>query len=148
MREVNEGSHDTWVVVTLVSNDLERTGCVEEAVGELASKFGQIKFVTIQSKQAIRNWPDEHLPTILLYRNGKLQQQLIQLPVNMTADELEWKLAEHGVIETTLEEAPGTGRPNEQTGSRGYEGDTAFGGLGAQLATRDLDDDEERDVDY
>lgn len=134
-KEVNEDSETAWVAVNLTSSDSERTGCVESAVAMLARKFADVKFVNIASHSAIPNWPDEQLPTIFLYRNGKMQHQLVQLPVDISEMQLEWKLAQLGVLETELEEdpteAPGNSRLN------GYRG-TTFGGIGSQLMTKDL----------
>jgi hypothetical protein len=144
-REVNADSQKVWVVVVLTSHDVERTGCVEDAVQVLARTFATVKFVSIRSNAAIDNWPDEHLPTIFLYRHGKLQQEFIGMKRTISAKELEWKLAECDVLETTLAEMPlehiqsgGSAR-----GRRGY-GSNMFGGTMSRLQTRryDSDDDE------
>jgi len=140
-QEVNEDSNKAWVVVTLTSHDVERTGCVEATVSKLAPKFPGVKFVTIPSTAAISDWPNENLPTIFLYRDGKLQKEFIRLKRTITADELEWDLAECGVLETDMEEPPATGR--EEVTSRAYGGSSIFGGSLAQLQTRRHESDDE-----
>jgi hypothetical protein len=109
-REVNDGSRRTWVVVTLTSSNIERTGKVEAAVADLAMKFNRVKFVAIPSHSAIPNWPDENLPTLFCYRNCKMQHQLVQLSCHLSKEQLERKLAELGVLETYVEEEPMTAR--------------------------------------
>ena len=143
-REVNEDSMKVWVVVVLTSHDVDRTGSVENAIQVLAPKFSTVKFVTIPSGAAIPNWPDDNLPTIFLYRYGKLQTELIRMKKCITAEELEWKLAELQVLETTMEEAP-LGNEQGKVHGRGY-GSSVFGGTMMQLQTRQYDsDDEESD---
>jgi Arc/MetJ-type ribon-helix-helix transcriptional regulator len=141
VREVNEDSMKVWVVVVLTSHDVERTGSVENAVQVLAPKFSTVKFVTIPSGAAIPNWPEDNLPTIFLYRYGKLQTELIRVKQYISAEELEWKLAEFQVLKTTMKEAP---LGNEQGGvrGRGY-GPSMFGGTMTQLQTWRYDSDDE-----
>jgi hypothetical protein len=145
-REVNDDSQRAWVVVVLTSHDVERTGCVEGAVRALARKFAAVKFVSIPSNAAIANWPDERLPTIFLYRHGKLQQEFIGMKRNISANELEWALAECQALETTLQEAP-LEIMRESLRGRGY-GSNVFGGTMSQLRTGQYDGDEqEQDSD-
>ena len=137
-RDVNEASQRTWVVVSLTSSDVERTGCMEQAVTTLSGKYHEIKFVAIPHQQAIENWPEEHLPTVFLYRYGKMQHQLVSLPTSLSPDQLEWKLAQLGVLETDLDEEPkGHDRTSIRFKAGSYRG-TVFGGTGSELKTREL----------
>ena len=136
-REVNEASQSTWVVISLSSSDVERTGCMENAVAALSSSFVDVKFVAIPHQQAIANWPEEHLPTIFLYRHGKLQHQLVSLPTSISAEQLEWKLAQLGVLETDMEEEPSGQNRTDRFKTGSYSG-TVFGGTGSELKTREL----------
>jgi hypothetical protein len=140
-REVNDDSQKVWVVVVLTSHDVERTGCAEEAVQVLAQKFADVKFVSIPSNAAIANWPDERLPTIFLYRHGKLQQEFIGMKRNISANELEWTLAECQALETTLEQAPSENIQTSVRG-RGY-GSNVFGGTMSQLQTGRFNSDDQ-----
>ena len=140
---MNDDSHKAWVVVTLTSHDVERTGCVEGAANTLAPKFPSVKFITIPSTSAIANWPNENLPTVFLYRNGSLQKELIRLNTNITANELEWTLSQCGVVETELEEPPTSTRKEFQSLSPRYGGSSMFGGSLAQLETRRHESDDE-----
>lgn len=135
-REVNEASHSAWVVISLTSSDVERTGCMEKAVSALSSKFVDVKFVAIPHQQAIANWPEDHLPTVFLYRHGKLQHQLVSLPTSISEEQLEWKLAQLGVLETDLEEEPSDQNRTYRFKSGSYRG-TVFGGTASELMTRE-----------
>lgn len=148
-REVNDDSHKAWVVVTLTSQDVERTGCVEAAANNLAPKFPSVKFVTIPSTSAIANWPNENLPTVFLYRKGSLQKEFIRLDPTITPNQLEWNLAECGVLETELEEPPTSAhRFTTHTQSHRYGcGSSIFGGSLTQLETRRNESDEDEDSD-
>ena len=96
---VNDDSHDVWVVVGLLSTyDSNRTGLMKTAICELACLHVETKFVLISSHQAIANWPEENLPSIFIYHNGKLQHEWIRLPVHITTEQLEDRLHEVSVI--------------------------------------------------
>jgi hypothetical protein len=97
-REVNDDSHDAWVVVCLTSSDTERTGCIEQAVKSLARDCPTTKFILIPYQQAIANWPHSSLPSLFLYRDGKLQKELVKLKHTMKRDEVEDLLQEEGVF--------------------------------------------------
>lgn len=88
-RHVNDDSQHVWVVVCLTSSDTERTGCLEAAVRELATVYTTTKFVLIAAHSAIPNWPVENLPSLFLYRHGKMQHELLRLPVDMNSEQLE-----------------------------------------------------------
>uniref|UniRef100_A0A7S3PYA5 Phosducin thioredoxin-like domain-containing protein n=1 Tax=Chaetoceros debilis TaxID=122233 RepID=A0A7S3PYA5_9STRA len=117
-REVNEGSHKQWVVITFTStssapnlNKYHSETCrkvEDEIVPILAWKFSEVKWVKIPSKSAIENWPDDNLPTMFCYRGGKLQCQLVGLGDFgvITKENIEYKLGKLGVIETDIEVDP------------------------------------------
>jgi len=43
----------------------------------LASKYPNTKFVSIVGSKCISNYPDQNIPTLILYRNGEVVDQLI-----------------------------------------------------------------------
>lgn len=45
----------------------------------LAPMYPQIKFVKIPGKQAVENYPEAMMPTLLIYGHGDLQQQILTL---------------------------------------------------------------------
>lgn len=101
-RQVNEDSMKHWVVVCLTSSDTERTGRVEQAVRQLAGDYRKTKFILIPSRSAIPNWPDSNLPSIFLYRHGKMQSELLRLSPETNVEELEEALRVSGVLCPTV----------------------------------------------
>ena len=43
----------------------------------IAAKYPRIKIVSIVGNKCIENYPDRHLPSLFLYRNGSLRRQFI-----------------------------------------------------------------------
>ncbi len=104
IREVNEDSQITWVVVLLTANTnstvsssssststeadiTTRPGrrlrhltsplpAIDMALARLAVRFPHIKFVQIPASDANPDWPRHLLPTIFLYRHGQMSHQL------------------------------------------------------------------------
>uniref|UniRef100_A0A8C5W6M7 Phosducin-like protein 3 n=1 Tax=Microcebus murinus TaxID=30608 RepID=A0A8C5W6M7_MICMU len=76
----------------------------------LARKFPDVKFIKAISTTWIPNYPDRNLPTIFVYLKGDIKAQFIGPLVfggmNLTRDELEWKLSESGAVKTDLKENP------------------------------------------
>jgi Phosducin len=101
---VNEASHENWVVVTLTSNHTDITGPTEAAIGVLATHCSSIQFVTIPSNSAIENWPDSNLPSIFIYRHGKMTCELIRMKRQCTPLQLLEELASSGEIDFRPEE--------------------------------------------
>ncbi|KAK4051395.1 Proteolipid protein 2 [Microbotryomycetes sp. JL201] len=46
-------------------------------INELASLYPATKFVSIVSDQCIENYPDKNVPTVIVYRNGKMMGQVV-----------------------------------------------------------------------
>lgn len=115
---------------------------MEEALLSLAPKFRAVKFIKIRSTQAVENWPDKNLPTIFAYNQGELQQQMLTARTlggdAMRAEDLEWWLAEKGIVEgSELEEDPA---------SRGKTVQRQYGKHTTQTASVYDDEDDEYEV--
>jgi hypothetical protein len=52
---------------------------MEATLRILAKKFKATKFISIRSDDAIRNYPDKNLPTLLIYKGGDVIKQFIGL---------------------------------------------------------------------
>src|SRR5690606_35587384 len=52
---------------------------MERCLNQLSSKFKATKFVKIRAREAIRNYPDRNLPTLLIYKEGDVRKQFITL---------------------------------------------------------------------
>jgi hypothetical protein len=83
---------------------------VSAALSVLAPRHPKIKFVEIRATDAIHGYPERNCPTLLIYRNNDLLSQFVGLaPLGgalFTAEHLEWRLAELGVLQSTLKRAP------------------------------------------
>lgn len=106
MREVNDASTSAWIVVHLFQDYLESCVEIDDALRELAPRRMHVKFARIRATSAAEKWPDEHLPALLLYRNGKLDQQIIGTtelpPGHISSQRLDALLIERGVFEPLL----------------------------------------------
>jgi hypothetical protein len=80
-RDVTEASKDAFVLVNMTSSQGANTESriVTELWRELAAKFGDIKFCEIRADLCVEGYPERNTPTILIYRNGDIQKQLITL---------------------------------------------------------------------
>ncbi|CAI5968560.1 unnamed protein product [Closterium sp. NIES-64] len=101
VREVTEASQSVWVVVhlfrdSIISNchselarshpqtkfvhivrtDVAACSIISNCLSELARSHPQTKFVRIVSTECIPNYPDAHLPTLLVYHKGALKATL------------------------------------------------------------------------
>jgi len=101
---------DTWVVVHLYKAGLPKCQLMNDRLNTLARKFPATKFVKIFSEEAIHNYPDKNLPTLLIYFDGQMKTQFIGLAQlkgeSMTAEDLEWALSKVGAVKSELEEDP------------------------------------------
>ncbi|KAL8963138.1 MAG: hypothetical protein Q9193_000555 [Seirophora villosa] len=80
-RDVTEASKQAYVLVHLTSSlgtNIE-SRLLTELWRELARKFGDIKFCEIKGDMCIEGYPDKNTPTILVYRDGDIQRQVVTL---------------------------------------------------------------------
>ena len=80
-RDVTEASQKAYVLVHLTSSlgtNIE-SRLLTELWRELAQKFGDIKFCEMRADLCIEGYPERNTPTILIYRNGDIQKQVVTL---------------------------------------------------------------------
>jgi len=80
-RDVTEASSKSYVLVHLTASlgtNVE-SRILAELWRQLATKFGDIKFCEIRADLCIEGYPERNTPTILVYRNGDIQRQIITL---------------------------------------------------------------------
>lgn len=110
VQEVTKAGKDLWVILHLYKQGIPLCSLINQHLTVLARKFKDVKFVKAISTTCIPNYPDKNLPTIFVYRDGDIRAQFIGPLVfggmNLTQDELEWKISECGAIKTDLEENP------------------------------------------
>eukprot|EP00164_Ancoracysta_twista_P001872 GFYU01002460.1.p1 GENE.GFYU01002460.1~~GFYU01002460.1.p1 ORF type:complete len:241 (+),score=106.59 GFYU01002460.1:62-784(+) len=103
-------SGDVWTVIHLFKPGLEACDLMNKCLERLANKFKTVKFLKITATEAIHNYPDRNLPTLILYHENDIQGQIIGLSqvggMGMTPDSLEWKLSRFGAVDTELEDNP------------------------------------------
>ncbi|KAM4797401.1 phosducin-like protein 3 [Rhinophrynus dorsalis] len=110
VQEVTKAGKDLWVILHLYKQGIPLCTLINQHLAGLARKFKDVKFVKAISTTCIPNYPDKNLPTIFIYLDGEIRAQFIGPLVfggmNLTRDELEWKLSESGALKTDLEENP------------------------------------------
>lgn len=103
-KEVTEASNDAFVFVYLSSST---DGNVESRVlselwPHLAQKFGDVKFCQIRANMCIEGYPERNCPTVLVYKDGDIQRQLVTLRelqgVRTKLEDLEQVLIQVGAV--------------------------------------------------
>ncbi|GAA5851521.1 hypothetical protein JCM8547_001122 [Rhodosporidiobolus lusitaniae] len=69
----------TGVVCVLFKNGIAESEKLMTILNELAALYPASKFVSIVSTHCIENYPDKNVPTMLVYRAGKLTGQIVGL---------------------------------------------------------------------
>ncbi|NXF96762.1 PDCL2 protein, partial [Eubucco bourcierii] len=110
VQEVTNAPEDAWVVIHLYRPSVTMCLLVNEHLSLLARKFPEAKFLKAIVNSCIQNYQDRCLPTILVYKNGEMKGRFVGAAEcggrDLKVEELEWKLAEVGALETDLEEPP------------------------------------------
>uniref|UniRef100_A0A8D0HK85 Phosducin like 2 n=1 Tax=Sphenodon punctatus TaxID=8508 RepID=A0A8D0HK85_SPHPU len=110
VKEVTKAEKDVWVVIHLYRSSIPTCLLVNQYLSLLAKKCPETKFVKAIVNSCIQNYHDRHLPTIFVYKNGEIKGRFIGTTecggTNFKIEELEWKLAELGALNTDLEENP------------------------------------------
>lgn len=77
--EITEASEKYTVFVHLKNESILQSRLLSLILRKVSNDYKNIKFVEIESKRAIENYPDNNCPTILIYKNGELIKQLVTL---------------------------------------------------------------------
>lgn len=162
--EVNDASEDgTWVVILLTAQNaspslipLHSDICqlVESTLlPKIAQDHPNVKFVSIPSKSAIPDFPEENLPALFCYQYGTMQHQLIGLEEVgycrtdgvITSDRIEQKLVSIGVFPSKMDTEHDS--LNNSLGLDQSYGRSHFKGKMATMATGNDGIDNESDYD-
>ncbi|GBL99078.1 Phosducin-like protein 3 [Araneus ventricosus] len=107
VEQVNNAGPGVWVVLHLYKSGIPLCTMINNYLYSLSNKFPAVKFLRSISDTCIAGYPDKNLPTLFVYYEGQLKHKLIGPEafgnLNFKADELEWILAEMGVLKTDLE---------------------------------------------
>ncbi|KFR07868.1 Phosducin-like 2, partial [Nipponia nippon] len=110
VKEVTNAPEDVWVIIHLYRSSIPMCLLVNEHLSLRARKFPEVKFLKAIVNSCIQNYYDRYLRTILVYKTGEIKGGFIGAAecggIYLKVEELEWKLAEVGAIETDLEENP------------------------------------------
>ncbi|XP_074085499.1 phosducin-like protein 2 isoform X2 [Macrotis lagotis] len=110
VKEVTNAEKDVWVVIHLYRSSIQMCLVLNQHLSILARKFPETKFLKAIVNTCIQHYHDRCLPTIFVYKNGQIEGKFIGIigcgGLNLKLEELEWKLAQVGAIQTDLEENP------------------------------------------
>jgi len=81
-QESEEGSEGTGVVCFLYKPSHPASERTFEFIRSLAERYPQTKFVSIVGDKCIPDYPDRNLPTLILYRNGRMVDNLVAWGAN------------------------------------------------------------------
>jgi hypothetical protein len=79
VQKVTQASEEAWVVVLLYKESHEGCALLLSCFEELAAKYPSSKYVKIISTDCIPNYPDQNLPTVLVYSGGACKHNLVGL---------------------------------------------------------------------
>eukprot|EP00026_Physarum_polycephalum_P011809 Phypoly_transcript_12053.p1 GENE.Phypoly_transcript_12053~~Phypoly_transcript_12053.p1 ORF type:complete len:172 (+),score=32.93 Phypoly_transcript_12053:307-822(+) len=141
--EVTNSPADLFVVVNLYKQGIIHSRLLDKFMETLAAKFKATKFVRIKANEAIHNYPDKNIPTILIYNKGDVAGQVVTLASfggdATTVEDIEWFLAVHGAVETELEEDPRITRAGKNKMT--FNTKNPAGGFVGKGEKRDSDDE-------
>ena len=70
--EVTDAPKGTYVVLHLYQSSIEVCEVMNRALFEASEKYKHIKFLKIVSTKCIENYPDQNVPTIVVYLSGNM----------------------------------------------------------------------------
>lgn len=144
-KEVTEASRDAWVVVAMMSNGGSEGNAIEsrvlgELLPQLASKYPDVKVLSIRADLCVENYPERNTPTLLIYKDTNIAKQVVTLAglngVKTNLGNLEMLLVEVGAVregDARLRE----GREDDEPERKGIR----TGGTGRGAKVEDDDDD-------
>ncbi|KAL4420794.1 hypothetical protein ABPG75_010450 [Micractinium tetrahymenae] len=77
--EVTNAPAGVWVVCHLYKDSVQDCAILNQCLEEVAKTYPNTKFVKIVSTECIPGYPDQNLPTALLYRDTKCVQTMVGL---------------------------------------------------------------------
>ncbi|CAL8081853.1 unnamed protein product [Calicophoron daubneyi] len=105
---------DVYVVIHIGREGHPECNLIDSYLRVLARRFPYVKFMRGESCLCIPNYPETNLPSMLIYHEGQLVDQMIGIDAlggkSVTAEGLEWRLAQIGVLKSDLTEDPSKSR--------------------------------------
>ncbi|PIA15324.1 thioredoxin-like protein [Coemansia reversa NRRL 1564] len=131
-KEVTEASKGNWIVVHLFRESIPECKLMNRILSELAQQYRATKFVKIISVECIHNYPDANLPTLLVYGEGDMKNQLVRIDrfggMRTKRRDIENYLKDIGAIDPSLRRSlPGE---SDEESDNGEDQQSAYFDLG------------------
>lgn len=108
--EVNQAGEGIGVIVFLHKPRHYLSAYTLTLLEKLARKFANAKFLQIDAEECIPNYPEANLPTLLLYKDDDMVGQCVGAAAfggsSYGIDDIEWELAQAGIVTTDLPKNP------------------------------------------
>ena len=100
-KEVKGSSQESCVVLHLYQDYFKVCKLLNKHLKYIAAKYPKTKFCKSISTKTIPKFPDEKLPCLLLFKDGKLQHNIVKADkeVKFVQEKIEKFLAGFGMIE-------------------------------------------------
>lgn len=104
VREITDSSANCWVVGIMVKLGHAECDLLLNVLDMVAQRNRDVKFVSLIAREAVANFPEKHIPCVLLYNNGTMVAQLTgsepweEGKKNVTVASVEKKLQSYRVI--------------------------------------------------
>ena len=121
VQKVTKAGPGVWVVIHLYKAGVVACSLINQLLPQLAARFPQTKFLKSISSLCIANFPDENLPGLLIYCDGKCMRQIFgahHFPANLKMEDLEWLLHKAKAVTSDMDEDP---RKKQEKGGKFFE---------------------------
>jgi len=86
---VNNAPEGVVVCIHLYQNYNENSNLINQLLVPIAKQYQLVKFLRSVATKCVENFPDERVPTIIVYKNGQLVHNLVNVdhkikPLNMS----------------------------------------------------------------
>jgi len=113
MGEMFEGEITNHVgpsVMLLYKYEHEESELMSRILKNLAEKFEHVRFRKLLGTVAVKDFPPEQCPTVMVYENGRMVSQFVTLAsfagLKTNEDVVEWCLGQLDILTTDLEQDP------------------------------------------
>lgn len=109
-QEVKVGSKSMTVFMLVYKSNNRASDIMLSCLNSMARRLRSVKMCVILFTPSLLHVPEQHCPILMCYQKGEVVANFAKLDhfkgSSTTALDVEWKLAEAGLIETTLLEDP------------------------------------------
>jgi hypothetical protein len=84
IREVNEAGEGVDVILHLYQDCVDECVLINQVMDSLAPQFPKIKFLKGIADKIVPNFPNQQLPYLLYYKNGKMQKGVQRLEFKLS----------------------------------------------------------------